>query len=125
MNYRDLEIWQLARKVVIEIHRMSLTALPKFEMYEVGTQIRRTVKSIKSNIVEGFGRRRYKQEFIRFLIFAQASCDETVDHLETHFDTESLRDEGLCVGLQQQLDLLGKKINAFAQSVELGHRSTR
>ena len=125
MNYRDLEIWQLARKVVIEIHRMSLTALPKFEMYEVGTQIRRSVKSIKSNIVEGFGRRRYKQEFIRFLIFAQALCDETVDHLETLFDTESLRDEGLYVGLQQQLDLLGKKINAFTQSVELGHRSTR
>jgi len=41
--------------------------LPKFEMYEEGSQIRRSAKSVAANIVEGYGRRRYKQEFIRFL----------------------------------------------------------
>ncbi len=39
MSYKKLEIWQLAREVLIEIHKMSLT-LPKFEMYEEGSQIR-------------------------------------------------------------------------------------
>ena len=29
MNYKDLEIWQLSRKLVIELHKMSLD-LPKF-----------------------------------------------------------------------------------------------
>ncbi len=29
MNYKDLEIWQLSRELVIEIHKMSLE-LPKF-----------------------------------------------------------------------------------------------
>ncbi len=51
MNYKDLEIWKLAREIVIEIHKMSLNELPKFEMYEVGSQIRRSSKSVKSNIV--------------------------------------------------------------------------
>ena len=50
MNYKDLEIWQLAREVVIEIHKMSLN-LPKLEMFEEGSQIRRSSKSTKSNIV--------------------------------------------------------------------------
>jgi four helix bundle protein len=93
MNYRDLEVWKLARQASISIHRMTLEDLPKFEMYEEGSQIRRSVKSVRSNIVEGYGRRRYKQEFIRFLIFAHASCDETIDHLETLFETGSLTSE--------------------------------
>lgn len=67
MSYKALEIWQLARKASISVHRMTLERLPKFEMYEEGSQIRRSAKSIPSNIVEGYGRRRYKQEFIRFL----------------------------------------------------------
>ncbi len=70
MSYRDLEIWQLARDMSIEIHRMTMKVLPKFEMYEVGSQIRRSSKSIRSNIVEGYGRRRYKQDYIRFLCYA-------------------------------------------------------
>ena len=64
MNYKDLEIWQIAKELSIEVHKMTLT-LPKFEMYEEGSQIRRSSTSIRSNIVEGYGRRRYKNEFIR------------------------------------------------------------
>lgn len=82
MSYKDLVIWQESRQVVIDIHRMTLTKLPKFELYEEGSQIRRSVKSVKSNLVEGYGRRRYKQEFIRFLTYSLAPCDETTDHLK-------------------------------------------
>ena len=70
MSYRDLEIWKVSRELVIDIHRMTLTNLPKFELYEEGAQIRRSSKSVKSTIVEGYGRRRYKQEYIRYLTFA-------------------------------------------------------
>ncbi len=51
MNYKDLEIWKMSREIVIEIHKMSLENLPKFEMYETGSQIRRSSKSVRSNIV--------------------------------------------------------------------------
>ncbi len=67
MSYKTLEIWQLARESTVAIHRMTLDELPKFEIYEEGSQIRRSIKSVRSNIVEGYGRRRYKQEFIKFL----------------------------------------------------------
>lgn len=93
MSYKKLEIWQSARELVIGIHHMTITQLPKFEMFEEGSQIRRSIKSVKSTIVEGYGRRHYKQEFIRFLVYALASCDETIDHLETLYETESLKDQ--------------------------------
>ena len=67
MSYRHLEIWKLARQVAIAVHHMTLQNLPKFETYEEGSQIRLSAKSVAANIVEGYGRRRYKQEFIRFL----------------------------------------------------------
>jgi four helix bundle protein len=123
MRYRDLEIWQLARVLTIDIHRMTIRELPKFEMYEEGSQIRRSMKSIRSNIVEGYGRRRYKQEFIRFLTFALASNGETTDHLEILNETESLRNESLFLDLHARLDSLGRKLNNFLQSVESGHRT--
>ena len=125
MNYRDLEIWQLSRELVIAVHDMTLTKLPKFEAFEEGSQIRRSIKSVKSCIVEGYGRRRYKQEFVKFLTYALASCDETADHLDTLVITKSLADELVIAGLEARLRVLGPKLNSFLQSVERDHMSDR
>jgi four helix bundle protein len=121
MSYKKLEIWKLARALVVDIHRMTLEELPKFELYEEGSQIRKSSKSVKSTIVEGYGRRRYKAEYIKFLTYAIASNDETIDHLENLFDTGSLKDEMVFQDLHKRLNVLGKKINLFIQSVETGH----
>ena len=116
-SYRDLGIWQLARDLAIKVHKMTLEQLPKFEMYEVGSQIRRASKSISSNIVEGFGRKQYRNEYIKFLTYALASCNETIDHIEMLYRTKSLKDENLFVELSEGYNLLGKKINRFRQAV--------
>ncbi|MBN1407172.1 MAG: four helix bundle protein [Calditrichaceae bacterium] len=125
MSYKKLQIWQDARSLVIDIHKMAQKNLPKFELYEEGSQIHRSIKSVKSTIVEGYGRRNYKQDFIRFLVFAQASNDETIDHLETLFETGSLKDIELYNALHLRLDNLGKMINKFIQSVQLQHMSEK
>ena len=125
MSYKKLDIWKLSREVVIKIHKMSLTELPKFEMYEEGSQIRRSCKSTKSNIAEGYGRRNYKQEFIRFLTFSIASNDETIDHLETLFETNSINNEELFTEIHSTLEVLGKKLNKFIQAVSESHLSKK
>jgi len=71
MSYKKLKIWQSARILAVDIHNMTMK-LPKFEFYEVGSQIRRSSKSIRSNMVEGYGRRRYKADFIKFLVYAHS-----------------------------------------------------
>lgn len=123
MSYKKLDIWNLAKELVIDIHNMSLKELPKYEMYEVGSQIRRSSKSVKSAIVEGYGRRVYKQDYLRFLTIAISSNDETIDHLETLYETKSLTDEELFNNLHHRLNLLGKKINKFIQAVSKEHLS--
>ena len=63
MSYRNLEVWQIARELSVLIHKMTLNELPKFEMYVEGSQIRRSSKSVRTNIVEGYGRRNYKLDY--------------------------------------------------------------
>jgi four helix bundle protein len=92
-SYKELDIYKLAYRLAIDVHKMTMT-LPKYELYEQGSQVRRSSKSIKDNIAEGFGRRRYKDEFVRFLVFAHSSCDEAISQLtminEIYFENKGL-----------------------------------
>lgn len=114
-SYKDLEIYTMAYDYALDIHQMTME-LPDYELYEQGSQIRRSSKSIKDNIAEGYGRRRYKNEFIRFLIFAHSSCDETISQLnminDIHFQDAPLNN------LVEKYDKLGRKLNKFIQYVE-------
>ena len=113
-SYKDLEIYNLAFEYAIEIHHLSLK-LPQFELYEQGSQIRRSSKSIKDNIVEGYGRRRYKQDFIKFLVYAHASLFECISQLEmiqkTNPDLKTNK-------LLEKYDILGAKLFKFITYVE-------
>ncbi len=92
-SYEDSGLYKLAKQMAVEIHKMTLDELPKFEMYEQGSQIRRSSKSVVANFVEGYGRRHYKAEYIKFMTYALASCDETKAHLELLHETGSLSPE--------------------------------
>jgi four helix bundle protein len=120
MSYKNLEIWQEAREVSILVHDMSLK-LPRFEQFEEGQQIRRSVKSIRSNIVEGYDRRRYVADYIRFLTIAIASNDETIDHLETLLETKSITDQIIYTNIHERLQRLGRKLNNFIKAIEKGN----
>ncbi len=122
MNYRDLEVYRLAHDLAVEIHRMTLSELPRYEQFEEASQVRRSAKSISVNIVEGFGRRRFKAEYLRFLIFSHASCDETIEHLYFLKDTCSLP-ENRAKYFLAEYDVLGRKISRFIDGVQISHRS--
>lgn len=114
-GYKDLEIYRLAYDLAIKVHQMSLK-LPSYELYEQGSQIRRSTKSIKDTIAEGYGRRRYKTEFIRYLVFAHSSCDEAISQLnmisDIHYPDKPLTE------LINEYDILGRKLNKYIEYVE-------
>jgi four helix bundle protein len=119
-SYRDLEIYRLSFDLAVRVHKASLK-LPKFELFEQGSQIRRSSKSIKDQIAEGYGRRRYKADFIKFLVYSHASCDEALSQLEmmiilypelTEFNS-----------LSSEYEILGRKINSFIDYVDNNWRT--
>ena len=113
-SYKDLEIYNLAFEYAIEVHKLSLQ-LPKFELYEQGSQIRRSSKGVKDAIVEGYGRRNYQKDFLKFLTYAQASLLECTSQLEMISELYDL--EGIDV-LKEKYQHLGRKIFSFSQYVE-------
>ena len=116
-SYRDLDIYKDSKQLAIEVHKMSLT-LPKYELFEEGGQIRRSSKAVTALIVEGYGRNRYKSDFIKYLVYSHAECDETIIHLDFLFETSSLKDKTLFNDLRNRYDSLSKRINKFIQWVE-------
>ena len=119
-SYKDLEIYWLSFGLAKEIHKMTLQ-LPKFEMYEEGRQIRRSAKAMPANIAEGFGRRKYKNDFLRFLTYAHASCDETKVHLDMLYETSSLENKELYERFKKECLKVSVKIYNFMESVIDSH----
>ena len=115
-SYRDLEIYRLSYDLAVKVHKFSLN-LPKYEQWEEGRQVRKSSKGITSCIVEGYGRRKYKADFIKFLTYAHASCDETIVHLKFLKDTHELDNKKLDYFFEKY-DELGRKINKYIQYVE-------
>ena len=115
-GYKGFAVYQEAHNVGVEIHKFTLK-LPKFELYETGSQIRRASKSISANIAEGYGRRRYQADYVKFLIYSQASCDETNEWLTYIQDLyEDLKEEAAV--LLEEIDSLGRQLNVFIKAVE-------
>jgi four helix bundle protein len=118
-SYKDLDIYNLAFTYAIEVHKISIK-LPKHELYEQGSQLRRSSKSIKDNIVEGYGRRTYKQDFLKFLTYAHASLLECLSQLEM---IDELYEIPEVQEIKDKYDLLGGKIFSFIQYVEKNWRT--
>ncbi len=120
-SYRDIEAYRLAHELGLVCHPLSMK-LPKYELYESGSQLRRASKSVSANIVEGYGRRRYKADYIKFLVCAHASCDETIEWLTyLHELYPGLSEE---IGSAMELcNRTGAKLNKFIQSVEKQHNA--
>jgi four helix bundle protein len=115
-DYTDLDVYKVSLELFFIVHPSSLK-LPKYEMYELGSQLRRSADSVVTNIVEGYGRKRYKVDFIRFLVFSHSSCMETKNHLfkiTTLYPNvfENMED------LIKRYDNLGAKIYSFLVYVE-------
>ena len=120
MSYKNLETWKMAKELSVDIHKMSLT-LPKFEQFAEAQQLRRSSKTVRSTIVEGYGRRYYKTEFVKYIIYALSSNNETIDHPETRYETRSLSNKDIFNDLHKRLETLGRKLNNFLQSIQRSH----
>ena len=75
-RFEDLEVFQRAYKVSLEVHRVTLQ-MPQIEQYALADQVRRASKGICANLAEGFGRQaQSRAEFQRFIRMSIGSADE-------------------------------------------------
>lgn len=86
-GFEDLLVWQKAHALMLFIHRKVVPLLPPQEKWDLADQIRRSSKSVPSNIAEGYGRFYYR-DMVRFCYNARGSLNETENHLIAAKDLE-------------------------------------
>jgi four helix bundle protein len=109
-RYRNLEVWQLADALALEIYRET-KHFPRDEVYGITAQLRRAALSVPTNIVEGYSRRGDK-ELARFLDIALGSLGELRYLLSFSLRLGYLSEERFAE-LESKGDNLGKKLWRF------------
>lgn len=80
-THKDLEIYQIGFQSAMKIFEIS-KSFPQEEKYSLTDQIRRSSRSVCSNIAEGFRKRRYEKSFVSKLNDAEGEAAETQTWLE-------------------------------------------
>jgi four helix bundle protein len=109
-SFENLEVWQLARKIRVEIYKLTCK-FPKEEQFNLTSQLRRSIGSISSNIVEGSGRATGKDK-ANFTNTSYSSALESLDHLIAAYDLKFI-DENEYMNMRIKLDELINKLNAY------------
>jgi len=74
-SHRDLQVWQMAMDLVVEVYRLS-ARFPADERYRLTAQITRAAASVPANIAEG-NARSTRRDYASFLSVAKGSLMET------------------------------------------------
>ncbi|PCI10637.1 MAG: diversity-generating retroelement protein bAvd family protein [Flavobacteriaceae bacterium] len=109
-NFRKLDIWNDARKLVKEIYLIT-KQLPETEKYGLVTQINRCVISIPANIAEGSAKESQK-DFARFLQISLGSAFELETYLILCADLEFLTDQ-YTKSIIEKIQILQKRISSL------------
>lgn len=118
-SYKDLEIYKESFDLAVRIYHLSMK-LPHPDRFETGGQIRRSSQTIKNTIVEGYGRRRYKAGFLKFLVYSHSSLLESTTQSEF---LATIRPNSGWNEIATDLDNLGRKISKFIEYVENNWKS--
>ena len=86
-SFRDLIVYQKAYKLAMEIFEIS-KSFPKEEKYSLTDQIRRSSRSVTSNIAEAWAKKRYVKSFVNKLTDSLGEEYETEVWLDYSRDTK-------------------------------------
>jgi len=109
-THRDLEVYQMAFEAAMRIFELT-KSFPKEETYSLTDQIRRSSRSVCTNIAEAWRKRRYAAAFVSKLNDSESEAAETQVWLEFsvkcgYFDATIGRDLYITYD-----NILGKLVN--------------
>lgn len=89
---RELKVYKVAYKAAMEVFQLT-KGFPVEERFDLTSQIRRSSRSVVSNIVEAWRRRRYPKNFVSKLTESETEADETLLWLDISMDCNYISKE--------------------------------
>ena len=114
-SFEKLEVWQLARKLTVDIYKIS-QSFPSDENFLLTSQLRRAAMSVGANISEGSTRTTSKDK-AHFTTIAYSSLMELFNHLMIATDLKYITENDL-VYFREQIKNLAVKLSNL-KSVQL------
>jgi len=109
-SHEELDVYQMAFKAAMRIFEVSKT-FPREETFSLTDQIRRSSRSVCTNIAEAWRKRRYEAAFVSKLNDAESEAAETQVWIRFAVECGYLSEE-LGQGLYQEYDyIIGKLVN--------------
>lgn len=93
MLVEDLKVYQKLCCLALGIHNLTMT-FPKFEIYEIGSQLRRSSNSSPANLAEGFGNK-HTNIYTESISRAQGEIREAKHHLKMAYHKKYFSQEKL------------------------------
>ena len=114
-SYKNLDVWQLAMAIVIQIYRIT-RAFPAEEKFGLIAQLRRAAVAIPSNIAEGHSRLG-AAEFRRFVSIARGSAAEVETQIAVAIALGFVAVDEI-TSLSSELDRLSKMLFGLYRSLD-------
>lgn len=116
-SFRDLMVYQKSRQLSREIFKLT-KSFPKEEAYSLTDQIRRSSRSIGSNIAEAWAKRRYEKHFVSKLTDSDGEQMETQHWIETALDCEYV-DQKISAQLIEKCHEIGRMLGGMIEKAEM------
>jgi four helix bundle protein len=121
-SFEDLDVYKKLVELHLEVHELTMS-FPKYEMYELGSQVRRSSNAIPANIAEGWNNK-HSNMYLEGINRALGEMRETRHHLlmalrKGHISSESAN------RLVSRYDECGKMLRGLEQAVEKSIESGR
>lgn len=115
-GFKGLKVYQLAYSMALEIYNLTKT-FPREEIYSLTDQIRRSSRSVCTNIGEGYRKRKYPKHFSSKMTDADGECSETLIWLDFAKDCKYLPEIDHKRLYEKYLEI-GKMLGSMALSPE-------
>ena len=109
MKIRTLEVYKIAFAASMKIFDLS-KSFPKEETYSLTDHMRRSSRSVCSNITETFRRRRYEKSFIAKLNDSEGEAAETQTWLEFSLECDYINKKDFDFLINEYENVLGKLV---------------
>ena len=111
---KDLKVYQKAFELAMEIFSLSKT-WPKEETYSLTDQIRRSSRSVCTNLQEAWAKRRYKAHFISKLTDADGENSETNTWVDFAFRCGYIQ-KAIHIDLSNKSEEVGKMLGSILKN---------
>ena len=116
-SFQDLDVYHRLYKTMLSVMTETIPKLPAQEKFDLADQMRRACKAPLAIIAEGYAKKNYQKDWLKYINEAIGECNEMIAHLSICRDVYSDKiSRQVSEELIKEYDISGKQLYRLGQS---------